>query len=137
DLALEGPRGTVVRAADAGAGPRDVVIDVVDHDQVEPAVSVVVHEGARGAPAVVLQSRLLGDLPELAVALVEEQADATVLGDQDVGQAIVVDVAHRHAYAVPGEIQARALAHVPEGAVGLLPEELVGPAFGSTVVEQV
>src|SRR5207248_954379 len=78
----ERPGDAVVGAA-AGhaAGPGGVVIDVVDDDQVEPAVAVVIEEGRRGPPQRVVQARLPGDVGEGAIAVVQEELDAAVLGD--------------------------------------------------------
>src|SRR2546423_3477800 len=55
----------VLQRAGGGQGrARGVVVDVVGHVQIEPAVAVVVPEGGAGAPAAPLQPRGGGDILE-------------------------------------------------------------------------
>src|SRR5205823_12146993 len=105
--AREGLRSAVLRLAAGSAGPGGVVVDVVDDDKVEPAVLVVVEESGRRAPGGVVQAGFPGHLDEFPLALVEEQADAAILGTQVIGTAIVVDIANGHAHTVAGDIEAR------------------------------
>jgi len=88
-------------------------------------------------PALRPQAAVAG-LLELALALVEEQPAAVEFADVDVGQAVVVHVADRHAHAVPGEVEARASADVLEAAALALPVQPVrGGGTGAGVVEQI
>ena len=50
-------------------------------------------------------------------------------GDQDIGEAVVVVIGHRHAHAVHLHRQAGALGHVGEGAVAIVAVELEGAAL--------
>src|SRR5262249_27015232 len=73
DPAGKRPRCTVIAlAAGVRAWPTRVVIDVVDDDQVEPAVAVVIEERRRRSPGAVAQARVRGDVAEGAVAVVQE-----------------------------------------------------------------
>src|SRR5205807_2709277 len=99
--------------------------------------AVVVDEGGRGAPGGIVKAGLLCHVGEGAVAVVEEELDAVVLSDEDVGPAVVVDVADRDAHVVTGDVQAGTGADVLEGAIGLLPEQLVLLALWSAVLQQV
>ena len=87
-------------------GPTDVIAD----EKIELAVVVVVEPGAAGAPfpAGSADPRLRGDVPELAAAQVVEEVIAVHPGDEDVGQAVVVVVAHRDAHAVEADVQSGA-----------------------------
>src|SRR5262249_21656802 len=130
-------RAVVWLSIRAGAFPRWVVLDVVDHDQVQPAVTVIVEEGCRGGPKWVVQARLLRHLCESAVAVVEEQPHAGILGNENVREAVVIDVADGHAHAVAGYVQPRAFADVLKPSSRELPEQAVGLAMRPTVVKQV
>ena len=77
--------------------PGQVVADV----EVEVAVAVEIGEGRRGRPvAIAAQSGALGGVLERAVAPVVKQGIRPEAGDEQVGAAVVVVVAHRHAEAV-------------------------------------
>src|SRR5262249_22551743 len=118
------------------------VVEVVDDDEVEPAVAVVIDEADGGGPQRIPEPGLIGDVLELAAAPVQEQLDAGVLGDDDVGQAVVVDVADGHAGVVAADPQAGTLRHVLELAAAQVPVQPVdrgraGAAGGEEVdVEQ-
>src|SRR6185437_939555 len=59
-------------AVKESARHRGIVSDVVDNNEIEPAVAVVIHEGGRGSPARILQASLMRDIGERAVAVIEE-----------------------------------------------------------------
>ena len=84
-----------------------------------------------------VDASLFGDVGELAVAVVQEKTDAAVLGQHQVGQAVVVDVADRDAHAVAGHVEARAGADVGELAGRSLAKQLVFLAVGAAVVNEV
>ena len=112
-----------------------VVAKVMADVEVEVAVAVEVGEGGRGRPvAVAAQPRGLGDLLERAIAPVPVERVRSPAGDEQVGQAVVVEVARRHAVAVaalerPDPGRAR---DVLEGAVAAVAEEVVAVAAGRT-----
>src|SRR5262249_32686890 len=113
-------------------------------DQVEPAVPVEIDEAAGGAPARLLdpgRARHLLEAEPAAVgpaAAVAEQPSPAVLRDVDVHPTVVVEVADGDAHAVAGDVEAGALADVPEGAGGALAEEAVaGRGVGPPVVDEV
>src|SRR5262249_55861934 len=82
-------------------------------------------------------ARFPGHLLELALAQVEEEADSAVFGDQDVGQAVVADVADGDAHAMTRHVQPGAGAGIDKLAVRLLPEEPVLRSLRSTVVHEI
>src|SRR5205823_3587578 len=106
-------------AADLGR----VIVDIVGHDEVEPAIAIVVHEAGGGGPERIVEAGLARDFPKGAVAVVEKEPDSAVLGDQDIRPAVVVDVANRHAHAVADHIEPGARADIDKAAVGPLAEE--------------
>jgi hypothetical protein len=123
--------------AGGGAGQRRVVLHVIDHDEVEPAIAVVVEESSRGPPRRVVQAGLFGDLGEGAVAVVQEQPHSPVAGDEHVAEAIVVHVTDGHPHAVVGDVQSGILADVLERAIRHLLEELVLCSALTAIVQQV
>jgi hypothetical protein len=131
--------GSAVVALPSRAGTRNpVVIDVIDHHQVQPAVAVVIDETSRGTPEQRIQARLLGNVGKRAVAVVQEQPRPAELGDEHVGPPVVVDVADGHAHAVAGDVQAGTRADVGEPAIRCLPEQPVGRTrIGAAVLNQI
>ena len=67
-------------------------VDVVGHEQVEPAVAVVVGERRAGRPSRIPNARLLRDIRKRAVAVVAIQPVRAVAGDVQVLPAVVVEV---------------------------------------------
>ena len=112
--------------ARVGTRPGRVIVQIVGHDEIKPAIAVVIEEARRCAPVQALQPGLLGDLPEATVALIEEKPRTAELRDQHVGPAVVVDVANGDAHAVTGNIHPGARADIGEPAVRFLPNETVG-----------
>ena len=71
------------------------------HVDVEVTVVIDIHHGSARAPTGGLHSRALGDVLELHVAFVQVQtARHHVAAEEQVGEAVIVDVAHRDARAV-------------------------------------
>src|SRR5207247_6318725 len=103
-----------------GTDLRRIVVDIVGDDEVEPAVAVVIEEAGRRGPQGVFDSGGLGDVDEGAVAVVAEEADAAVFGNENVGETVVVDVGDGDAHAVTADVEAGAGADVFEAAVGFL-----------------
>ena len=108
------------------ARSRWIVIEVVDDDEVEPAVAIVVQEAAGCAPSRLLDAARASDLVESPIPPIAEEAAAAVLGDVNVHPAIVIDVADRDPHAVAPHVQPAARAGVAERAVGVLTIEFVG-----------
>ena len=91
------------RAVDRRRGRQMGEIDrhVAGHEQVEPAVAVVVAERAARRPAVDRDPGLLGDVVELERSLGPVQPVLPEVGDVDVLGAVVVDVADADALSPP------------------------------------
>lgn len=121
---------------DIAANPGGVVIQVIDDDEVEPAVPIVIEEVGRGRPEGILQSRFVRDVPKGAVAVVQKQAHAAVLRDEHVGPAIVIDVADNHARVRAGNPQTRPGGHVLEAAVPQVLVEAIGGGRTGTAARQ-
>ena len=79
--------------------------------------------------AAAAQPGLLGDVDEVAAAVVLEQAVLPDGGDQDIGKAVVVVVADGHAHAVHFDGKSGALGDVGEGAVAVVAVEPHGGAL--------
>ncbi len=124
-------------AAPAGAGERFRIIEVVDDDQVEPAVAVEIEEGRRRGPERIIEARLAGDFEESPLALVEEEPRGTEFGQQQIGQPVVVDVSDGDPHAEASHVEPATGRDVAEGAVGFLVEELIFARPGSAVVNEI
>src|SRR5579864_4692411 len=76
-------------------------VDVVDHDQVEPAILVIVEPTRACGPAAFIgHSRLGGHVCKCPVAVVVIQNGASVTGHIEIGIPVIVVVARRHTLAV-------------------------------------
>ena len=112
--------------------PLEVMADV----EVQVAVVVQVGEGRRGRPVAVAPQAGRGrHVLERAVAPVMIEGIRPPAGDEQVGAAVVIVVAHRHAVAIPlGRAgQPRGLGDVLEGAVPAIPKEAVAPRGAGTL----
>ena len=112
--------------------PDDVVADV----QVEVAVVVEVGEGRRRRPvAVAGQTRSLRDVLESPVPAIAIQGIGSPPGHEEVGVAVVVVVADRHAVAVAlgHAADPRGVRHVFERAVAAVAEQAVAPGWLSRI----
>src|SRR5207248_8340717 len=92
--------------------------------KVEPAVTVIVEERRRRRPGSAFRPEVWGGA-ERAVALVEIEHIRPVVGQVEVGEAVVVDVADRHAVAEAPEADAGSLGDVLEPAVAGVAIQLV------------
>ena len=111
----------VVLAGDLRAELREVVqveVDVVGDEEIGVAVGVVVAEDGAGGPAfVVVEAGGFGDVGEGAVAVVAIEDDAAEAADEEVGEAVVVEVADGCAHRPAGIADAGFVGDVGEGAV--------------------
>ncbi len=107
----------------------EVDLDVVADVQVEEAVAVDVAPGAAGGEVRVVQAGPFRDVAEApaaaAVGLVVVEDDAAEVGDDEVVEAVVVEVADGAAHAEAGPGQTHPLGHVGEGAIAVVAVQLV------------
>src|SRR5262249_25774088 len=99
----------------------------------EVAIAVQVSERRRGRPvAIAAQSGAIGEVFEGAVSLVAIEGIGAPARDKQVGPAVAVDVAHRHAVTVPaGEARdAGSNGHILKGAVATIPKETISTEGG-------
>src|SRR4029453_18619222 len=75
-------------------------VEIAGHEQVEPAVVVVVEKAGAGAPSAGGDAGTGGDVGERPVAHVAVQGVAAVVGHVDVGEAVVIVIAGGRAHAV-------------------------------------
>ncbi len=87
---------------------------IVAHEQIGPAVAIVVDERRRRAPAGVVGPALLRHVGEGAVAIVAEQLIASERRHVEIDAAVVVVVAGRDAHPVSGRVQPAGVGHVGE-----------------------
>jgi hypothetical protein len=136
-----GERVRTAELAPAGrirAPSRWVVVDVVGHDQIHPAVPVVVEERGRRRPEPARDARGLAHVAEFAAALVAEEAEPAVLSQEHIEAAIVVHVADRHAHPSTRNGQTGSRARVAEAPVRLLMVEPVeSAALGASILDEV
>ena len=91
------------------------VVHVVADVEIEPAVAVVVDEGGRYAESSGRADAPLGRrLGERAVAAIDVQLVRAVVGQEQVGPAVVVHVARRHAQAIAVRLDAAVRGDVGE-----------------------
>ena len=123
---------------------RDAVIQVVSDEEVQPSVSIDVHEGRRDAPSGARGATLLRHVGERAVTVVAEQLVRSEVGDVEIDAAIVVEIAGRHAHAISARVDPAPGGHVGESqraaAVGvnlqIVPKQAASQRRGITRREQ-
>ncbi len=116
----------LTRLASGGRRRRQVLEverDVAGDEQVQPAVAVVVPEGAAGGPASHGNARRLGHVGECPLSRVAVEAVRPEVRDVEVRPTVVVEVAHAHALAPPAVGHAGPGRHVGEGPVTVVVEE--------------
>ncbi len=127
--ALPDARGTISRR---GRG-REIEVNVIRNDEIELAVTIVVHEGAAAAPGFARASDagFVGDIGEDAVIVVVETVLA-VVGDVEIVPAVVVVVTDADALSPAGRAARPAFCgHVGEGAVVIVAIEMVRRSFAA------
>ena len=120
-----------------GAACGGIVVDIVDNAEVEPAIAVVIEERCGRGPLKVDETGFRRHVDEAHASLVQQQFHAVHLGDEEIGLAVVVDVAHRDAHVPAGEIEPRAWRHILKGVIRFLSEDFVGAGrLGTGVGEE-
>ncbi len=97
-----------------------VVIHIVHHYEIQPAIAVVIEERRHHRPRGIVDDGGLGDLSERAVAVIHEKVRPDIFSNEHIGPTVVVDVADGNAHAIARDVQARANAHVAEMSIGFL-----------------
>jgi len=100
-------------------------LDVIANDEIQVAVSVVIHPGSAGAEFVrAFEPGLLRHVGECAVAIVVKQMVLPVGGDEQIVVAVVVVITDGHAHAIDLDGQPRFVRHVGERAIVIVVIEL-------------
>jgi hypothetical protein len=88
------------------AGTVWIVLDVICHHEIEPAVAVVIDEGGGDGPEGIIEAGFSGgEFAEGAIAAIHEEPHGAVLGDEDIGPAVVVHIADCDAHSAPGDVE--------------------------------
>ena len=96
---------------------RGAPVQIVRDEQIERTVAVIIDKRGARAPAGARHAGARRDIFEVTAAVVSQQDIAPEVGDVQVGEAVVVEVAGRHAHSIPAYASAAPLGHVFEGAV--------------------
>src|SRR5262249_17001404 len=110
------------------AWPGGVVIEVIDHNQIEPAIAIVIDEGARRGPGGIVQSRFRSYVREDALAVVAKQLHAVIACDEDIRPAIIIHVADGHPHVVAGDVQTRTFTGVAKSVIRRLKIQTIARA---------
>ena len=97
-------------------------------EQIERAVAVIVDECGARAPAGAGDAGLRRHIDEVAVTVVLQQHVVAEGGDVQIGVAVVVEVAGRHAHSVSRDAGAAPFGDVFEGAVAAVAIQAVSAA---------
>src|SRR5262249_10602087 len=93
----------------------DTIYKVVAHEEVEPAVAVVIKKRRRYTPSAGISgTAFLRDVGKRAVPVVAEQHCPIQPRAIDVDEAVVIEVADRHAHAVRAYVDAGLISDVGE-----------------------
>src|SRR2546425_633609 len=103
----------------------EIPLHVTQNNQIQQAVAVQIHPGGAGGPSAAGDASLLRYVSERAVAVVVVKLVATVGGYEEVLEAVIVVVTYGDAHSIACALQAGALRHIFEGAVGFLVEEAI------------
>ena len=108
----------------AGEMAAVAVIDETADEQIEPAVVVEIEPDGAGGPVILenfgAQPGVLAHVGEGAVAVVAVEDGAAVGGDEQIGEAVVIVIAHGHAHAEGASGDAGFFCDVGEGAVAIV-----------------
>ena len=136
---FEDARNAVEMLAQFVVAAGEVAVGAVVHktadEEIEAAVVIEIEPDGAGGPVVLedfgAQAGLLADIGEGAVAVVVVENGPAVGGDEEVGEAVVIVVADRHAHAEGAAGHARLFGHIGERAVAIvLVERVAESVFG-------
>src|SRR5262249_52178622 len=82
---------------------RKLPVAVVGQIEIQVAIVIIIEERAAGGPVGPVDAGGLADVAERAVAIVEKQGVGTIVAEEEVGIAVVVDVAGQDAVTVTCE----------------------------------
>ena len=120
------------------ANMRRIVIDVIAHHDIQPAVPVVINKACGRSPTRIVEARLARHLAKLSVAEILKQPHRAVLRHEHVGPAIVVHIAGKCAHAAPAHVEAGTFADVLESPVCLLMKQLIARGgIGPAVLDEI
>src|SRR5579862_6049578 len=109
--------GLVLATGRAGA---EIPIHIARDHQVEPAVTIVIHETCTHRPAAGSHAGNPGYIRERAISSVVVQNTTAQVGDVEVREAVVVIVPGGHAHAVGMALNSGPFGHVGESAVAIV-----------------
>src|ERR1700730_3447683 len=122
-------RHTVVPLVDCTVAAKLVLLFAKVHEatyeQIEPAVIVVVEPNRTGSPTGRADTGFLRNVGKSSVAVVVIQNAFSVLGQVEIGEAVVIVVAHCGTHAIAPSGYACFLRHVAEGAVPIVAIESI------------
>ncbi len=113
-----------------GSG-REIDLNIVGNEQVEQAVAVVIDKRTARAEAIVaglMQSGLVGDVGECAVAVIAVEPVLSVVGKEEIFEAVVVVVADANTLGPASVREAGFGSHIGECAVAVVVIEAVAGA---------
>jgi hypothetical protein len=124
-----------VRLLLAGEAAEDVVLgrplDVVADEEIEVAVAIEVDPHRRRAERhAAIKAARFGGVREGALAGVPKETVLTDAGDEDVGEAVVVEIADGHAHPIQLDVEASSAGDVGKRPVPVIAIEAQGRALG-------
>ena len=101
--------------------------EIVRHDKIQEAVTVVVDESAAGAPSGLFPpyARALRNISEGSVPIVAVKNVLAPIGDEEIVKAVVVIVSDTHSLAPPRADEPGLLRDIRECAVAVIPVEMI------------
>src|ERR1700716_249816 len=121
------PRHTVIPLVRCTVAAKLVLLFAEVHkatyEQIEPAVIVVVEPNCTGSPTGRGDTGLLCDVGKSSVSVVVIQNAFSVLGHVEIGEAIVIVVAHCGTHSIAPSGYASFFRHVAEGTIPIVPIE--------------
>jgi hypothetical protein len=95
-------------------------INIVCHEQIEPAVVVIIAERGAGRPAAVSDSRFFGNVGESPIAVIVIEVIASQTGDVDIDPSIAIVIAGCHSHGPTRIGQPRLFGNVGKRAVAIV-----------------
>jgi hypothetical protein len=81
-------------------------VEIAGHEEIEPAIAIVIEERDAGAPPPFANAGLRRRIGERSVAIVAVKRGGLEPGDKQIEALVTVDVAHRDTHAIPAEAHA-------------------------------